>query len=166
MTQSDPSSRAMISTEPPPLSGEAAPDGVLHLLGQHLRYRRGMQRGRRHLCAAGTQPPHHKAVTAFNVGGAIDYLLKPIRQDRPDEAVRRMSVSRSAEPTDASERDSDVIPAELGGVTRLVSRESFIDSASLSLFARSRYLLRRFLEPASGFRRDPAHPAVPGYVGE
>ena len=59
-----------------------------------------------------------------------------------------------------------MIPAELGGVTPLVSRESFIDSASLSLFARSRYLLRRFLEPESGFRRDPAHPAVPGYVGE
>ena len=77
-----------------------------------------------------------------------------------------MSASRSAEPTDASERDSDVIPAELGGVTRLVSRESFIDSASLSLFARSRYVLRRFLEAPSGFRRDPAHPAVPCYVGE
>jgi hypothetical protein len=105
-------------------------------------------------------------VTAFNVGGAIDYLLKPIRQDRPDEAVRRMSASRSAEPTDASERDFDVIPGELGGVTRLVSRDSFTDTASLSLFARSRFLLRRFLDPASGFRRDPAHPAVPGYVGE
>lgn len=38
-----------------------------------------------------------KAVAAFDVG-AIDYLLKPIRQDRLDEAVRRVAAARSAEP--------------------------------------------------------------------
>ncbi|TFV55583.1 response regulator transcription factor [Mycobacterium sp. PS03-16] len=65
-----------------------------------------------------------KAVAAFDVG-AIDYLLKPIRQDRLDEAVRRVCAARAAEPpvTD-DEPDSDVIPAELGGITHLVPRES------------------------------------------
>ena len=35
-----------------------------------------------------------KAVAAFDVG-AIDYLLKPIREDRLDEAVRRVAAARS-----------------------------------------------------------------------
>jgi DNA-binding LytR/AlgR family response regulator len=65
-----------------------------------------------------------KAVAAFDVG-AIDYLLKPIRQDRLDEAVRRVGAARSAEPVVADdEPDSDVVPAELGGVTHLVPRDS------------------------------------------
>jgi DNA-binding LytR/AlgR family response regulator len=65
-----------------------------------------------------------KAVAAFDVG-AIDYLLKPIRQDRLDEAVRRVMSARSAEPAAAeADADSDVIPAELGGVTHLVPRDS------------------------------------------
>jgi DNA-binding LytR/AlgR family response regulator len=61
-----------------------------------------------------------KAVAAFDVG-AIDYLLKPIREDRLDEAVRRVAAARSDH---AGEDDSDVIPAELGGVTHLVPRDS------------------------------------------
>ena len=67
-----------------------------------------------------------KAVAAFDVG-AIDYLLKPIRQDRLDEAVRRVMSARSAEPAATAaeaDADSDVIPAELGGVTHLVPRDS------------------------------------------
>lgn len=65
-----------------------------------------------------------KAVAAFDVG-AVDYLLKPIRQDRLDEAVRRVSAARSAEPPAADdEPESDVIPAELGGITHLVPRMS------------------------------------------
>jgi DNA-binding LytR/AlgR family response regulator len=67
-----------------------------------------------------------KAVAAFDVG-AIDYLLKPIRQDRLDEAVRRVMSARSAEPAETAaeaDADSDVIPAELGGVTHLVPRDS------------------------------------------
>jgi DNA-binding LytR/AlgR family response regulator len=65
-----------------------------------------------------------KAVAAFDVG-AIDYLLKPIRQDRLDEAVRRVCVARSAEPPPPEEEpDSDVVPAELGGITHLVPRDS------------------------------------------
>lgn len=63
-----------------------------------------------------------KAVAAFDVG-AIDYLLKPIREDRLDEAVRRVAAARSAQP-DGDDDDSDVIPAELGGVTHLVPRDS------------------------------------------
>ena len=71
-----------------------------------------------------------KAVAAFDVG-AVDYLLKPIREERLDEAVRRALAAQSPappvdEPDDAAARepDSDVIPAELGGVTHLVPRDS------------------------------------------
>jgi DNA-binding LytR/AlgR family response regulator len=64
-----------------------------------------------------------RAVAAFDVG-AIDYLLKPIRQDRLDEAVRRVMAARSTEPTETTQDDSDVVPAELGGVTHLVPRDS------------------------------------------
>jgi DNA-binding LytR/AlgR family response regulator len=68
-----------------------------------------------------------KAVAAFDVG-AVDYLLKPIRSDRLDEAVRRVAATRSPEPAraaaDAREPDLDVIPAEVGGVTHLVRRDS------------------------------------------
>ncbi|MEW5808382.1 MAG: LytTR family DNA-binding domain-containing protein [Actinomycetota bacterium] len=65
-----------------------------------------------------------KAVAAFDLG-AVDYLLKPIREDRLDEAVRRVVASRPPEaPADREDPDSDVIPAELGGVTHLVPRDS------------------------------------------
>lgn len=70
-----------------------------------------------------------KAVAAFDVG-AVDYLLKPIRQSRLDEAVRRVLAAR-ADVRDASapdgqdeDQDADVIPAELGGITHLVPRDS------------------------------------------
>lgn len=67
-----------------------------------------------------------KAVAAFDVG-AVDYLLKPIRENRLDEAVRRVTVVRNNEPEppeDPESPDSDVIPAELGGITHLVPRET------------------------------------------
>jgi DNA-binding LytR/AlgR family response regulator len=63
-----------------------------------------------------------KAVAAFDVG-ALDYLLKPIRQDRLDEAVRRVLAARSTVPA-VDDTDDDVIPAELGGVTHLVPRDT------------------------------------------
>lgn len=63
-----------------------------------------------------------KAVAAFDVG-AVDYLLKPIRQERLDEAVRRVT-ARTAEPPVTDDPESDVIPAELGGITHLVPRET------------------------------------------
>jgi DNA-binding LytR/AlgR family response regulator len=61
-----------------------------------------------------------KAVAAFDVG-ALDYLLKPIRQDRLDEAVRRVMTVTATEP---DQHNDDVIPAELGGVTHLVPRDT------------------------------------------
>ena len=73
-----------------------------------------------------------KAVEAFDVG-AVDYLLKPIRQSRLDEAVRRVQAATTEArretgdgepPADLAEADADVIPAELGGITHLVPRDS------------------------------------------
>ena len=69
-----------------------------------------------------------KAVEAFDVG-AVDYLLKPIRQSRLDEAVRRILAVPVAATTDEAtpdleDHDGDVVPAELGGITQLVPRDS------------------------------------------
>ncbi len=67
-----------------------------------------------------------KAVAAFDVG-AVDYLLKPIRQNRLDEAVRRVvsaAPKATTEPAATEEQDWDVVPAELGGITHLVPRDS------------------------------------------
>lgn len=72
-----------------------------------------------------------KAVAAFDVG-AVDYLLKPIRSDRLDAAIRRVCAIRSPEPQgpaappeeDRDDRGHDVVPAEVGGVTHLVHRDS------------------------------------------
>lgn len=55
------------------------------------------------------------AVDAFDLQ-AVDYVLKPVREERLREAVRRVSDTGSAAP------DDDTIPVELGGVTRFVSR--------------------------------------------
>lgn len=64
-----------------------------------------------------------KAVAAFDVG-AVDYLLKPIRQNRLDEAVRRVAAARTAEAPTTDDPDADVIPAELAGITHLVPRDT------------------------------------------
>jgi DNA-binding LytR/AlgR family response regulator len=65
-----------------------------------------------------------KAVAAFDVG-AVDYLLKPVRENRLDEAVRRVQARREASPpSPGTPADSDVLPAELGGITSLVPRDS------------------------------------------
>ena len=70
-----------------------------------------------------------KAVAAFDVG-AVDYLLKPIRASRLDEAVRRVLAARTdiprEDPTrdDTADQDADVIPAEVGGITHLVPRDT------------------------------------------
>ncbi len=68
-----------------------------------------------------------KAVAAFDVG-AVDYLLKPIRRDRLDEAVRRVAATRVAEQprqaSDAAGPNADVIPAEVAGVTHLIRRDT------------------------------------------
>ncbi|MEO3783356.1 LytTR family DNA-binding domain-containing protein [Actinocorallia sp. B10E7] len=62
------------------------------------------------------------AVAAFDLG-AVDYLLKPVRPERLAEAVRRVerTVRRAAE---AAPAPDEVIPVELGGRTRMVSRSA------------------------------------------
>ncbi len=55
------------------------------------------------------------AVDAFDLQ-AVDYVLKPVREERLREAVRRISDAGLVTP------DDDLIPVELGGVTRFVSR--------------------------------------------
>ncbi|MFI0484638.1 LytR/AlgR family response regulator transcription factor [Actinomadura sp. 9N215] len=68
------------------------------------------------------------AVTAFELG-ALDYLLKPVRPERLAESVRRVAeaVDRAAPAQPGPEgRDpeDEMIPVELGGRTRLVSRRA------------------------------------------
>lgn len=53
------------------------------------------------------------AVAAFDLD-AVDYVLKPIREDRLAEAVRRVLQQPRAEPTE------DQVAVERGGVTRFV----------------------------------------------
>ena len=57
------------------------------------------------------------AVDAFELG-AVDYLLKPIREERLSESVRRAT----AEPEPAAPQDDATIAVELAGVTRFVRR--------------------------------------------
>jgi DNA-binding LytR/AlgR family response regulator len=57
----------------------------------------------------------HHAVEAFDLR-AIDYLLKPVHEDRLREAI-----SRVCDEGTAGDRDEQV-PVELGGVTRFVRR--------------------------------------------
>uniref|UniRef100_UPI0005BCD960 LytR/AlgR family response regulator transcription factor n=1 Tax=Nocardia thailandica TaxID=257275 RepID=UPI0005BCD960 len=65
------------------------------------------------------------AVAAFDLG-AVDYLLKPLREARLAEAVRRILAARAAPPprpaTAPAPEANAVIPVELGGVTTLVHR--------------------------------------------
>ena len=57
------------------------------------------------------------AVEAFELN-AVDYVLKPVREERLAEAVRR--VVEGAHPTRVAEDDQ--VAVELGGVTRFISR--------------------------------------------
>ncbi|UOY00382.1 LytR/AlgR family response regulator transcription factor [Blastococcus sp. PRF04-17] len=59
------------------------------------------------------------AVDAFELG-AVDYVLKPVRDDRLAEAVRRVVGARAG----GSAPADDDIAVELGGVTRFVPRSS------------------------------------------
>ena len=59
------------------------------------------------------------AVDAFELN-AVDYLLKPIREERLRESVRRAST----EAAPSQPEPEDTIAVELGGVTRFVSRSS------------------------------------------
>jgi DNA-binding LytR/AlgR family response regulator len=61
------------------------------------------------------------AVTAFEFG-AVDYILKPIHPDRLGEAVRRVDEAVHREIAPYEPETDEVIPVELGGRTRLISR--------------------------------------------
>ncbi|HWU32441.1 MAG TPA: LytTR family DNA-binding domain-containing protein [Marmoricola sp.] len=60
-----------------------------------------------------------KAVDAFELN-ATDYLLKPIREERLQEALRRIVEA------DSAPIDDDKIPVELGGITRFVQRSDVL----------------------------------------
>ncbi len=66
-----------------------------------------------------------RAVDAFDLG-AVDYLLKPLREDRLAESLRRAVEARARlapVPRPAEEPSADeVIPVELGGTTKLLPR--------------------------------------------
>lgn len=57
------------------------------------------------------------AVDAFELD-ALDYVLKPVREERLADAVRRVSEHHAGR----TPRDDEQVPVELGGVTRFVSR--------------------------------------------
>ncbi|TDC62750.1 response regulator transcription factor [Actinomadura sp. GC306] len=85
------------------------------------------------LLTAFAEPPHVVFVTAHDDCaviayelGALDYLLKPVRPERLAESVRRVAVAaeRAGPPEDARDPEDEMIPVELGGRTRLVSRRS------------------------------------------
>jgi DNA-binding LytR/AlgR family response regulator len=57
------------------------------------------------------------AVDAFELN-AVDYLLKPVREERLSEAIRRVVESHA----DTEPSDDETIPVERGGVTRFIRR--------------------------------------------
>lgn len=73
------------------------------------------------------------ALQAFEVG-ALDYIMKPANADRVDRALRTIERDKAeqAAETGSSERapeisgvdDEEVIPVELAGTTKLISRSS------------------------------------------
>ena len=74
------------------------------------------------------EPPQIVFVTAYDTHAvdafdleAVDYVMKPVRQERVGEAVRRCLAQRERGEAPAAEED-ETIPVELGGVTRFVSR--------------------------------------------
>lgn len=71
------------------------------------------------------------AVEAFEMN-AVDYLLKPIREERLRESVRRASAEGEREPATADEQ----IAVELGGVTRFVSRASVVHAEAQGDYVR------------------------------
>ena len=72
------------------------------------------------------------AVDAFDLH-AVDYVLKPVRSERLAEAVRRVVEATGASSVD--EKD-ELIPVELGGVTRFVSRQEILYAEAQGDYAR------------------------------
>jgi DNA-binding LytR/AlgR family response regulator len=61
------------------------------------------------------------AVDAFAVN-ATDYVMKPVREERLTEAIRRVVGQLRGGDTPAAGTDDETIPVELGGVTRFINR--------------------------------------------
>jgi DNA-binding LytR/AlgR family response regulator len=61
------------------------------------------------------------AVDAFAVN-ATDYVMKPVREERLSEAVRRVVGQIHGGETAPTALDDETIPVELGGVTRFINR--------------------------------------------
>ena len=72
------------------------------------------------------------AVDAFDLH-AVDYVLKPVRSERLAEAVRRV-VEATGSPT--FEEEDELIPVELGGVTRFVARQDVLYAEAQGDYAR------------------------------
>ncbi|WP_199440671.1 LytR/AlgR family response regulator transcription factor [Umezawaea beigongshangensis] len=71
---------------------------------------------------------HSEAVVAFEVG-ALDFVTKPINDDRVNKAIERVvqrvgSVPATVPEPVAEPQDEEVIPVELGGTIKLVPRAS------------------------------------------
>ncbi|PXY34887.1 DNA-binding response regulator [Prauserella sp. PE36] len=72
-----------------------------------------------------------EAVDAFDLG-AVDYVLKPARQERIDKAVTRVVEKLQSAPArgeagptgETVKTDDEVIPVELAGTTKLIPRSS------------------------------------------
>ena len=85
------------------------------------------------------------AVDAFELN-AVDYLLKPIREERLRESVRRAC----DDGTTSQAKPDDTIAVELGGVTRFVSRSSVTYAE-----AQGDYVRLHLLDGASHLIRTP-----------
>ena len=102
------------------------------------------------------------AVEAFDLH-AVDYVLKPVREDRLAEAVRRV-VEDGGRPADHGDEQ---IPVERGGVTRFVSRSDITHVEAHGDYARlhtatDSHLLRT---PLSALEEEWARPASSGSTG-
>ena len=67
-----------------------------------------------------------RAVDAFELG-AVDYLLKPLREDRLAESLRRVVAAREAQPVPVAgptPPEEEMIPVELAGRTRMLPRSA------------------------------------------
>ncbi|WP_189221466.1 LytR/AlgR family response regulator transcription factor [Saccharothrix coeruleofusca] len=72
---------------------------------------------------------HSEAVVAFEVG-ALDFVTKPINEDRVNKAISRvvdrvsLTPAGAPEPAPVDAAEDEVIPVELGGTIKLVPRAS------------------------------------------